>query len=55
MFPKVIMDNTISLDGSLKDFNIDMKQHYEIVGRFNADTHLIGSNTIKSGLEQFFE
>jgi 2,5-diamino-6-(ribosylamino)-4(3H)-pyrimidinone 5'-phosphate reductase len=55
MFPKVIMHNTISLDGSLKDFNIDMEQHYQIVGRFNADTHLIGSNTIRSGLEQFFE
>jgi len=49
------MHNTISLDGSLKDFNIDMEQHYQIVGRFNADTHLIGSNTIKSGLEQFCE
>ena len=49
------MHNTISLDGSLKDFNIDMEQHYQIVGRFNADTHLIGSNTIRSGLEQFCE
>jgi len=55
MFPKVIMHNTISLDGSLKDFDIDLEQHYQIVGRFNADTHLIGSNTIKSGIEQFCE
>ena len=49
------MHNTISLDGSLRDFNIDMEQHYRIVGRFNTDTHLIGSNTIKSGIEQFCE
>jgi len=55
MFPKVIMHNTISLDGSLKGFNINMEQHYQIVGRFNADIHLIGSNTIISGLEQFFD
>ena len=55
MLPKIIMHNTISLDGSLKDFDIDLEQHYQIVGRFNADTHLIGSNTIKSGIEQFCE
>lgn len=50
---KVIMHNSISMDGSLLGFEIDMKIHYQIAGKYKADIHLIGSNTAKAGMEMF--
>ncbi|MBU0497520.1 MAG: dihydrofolate reductase family protein [Candidatus Thermoplasmatota archaeon] len=55
MRPKIIMHNTISLDGSLTNFCVNMELHYRILGTFNADAHLIGSNTAKSGLDLFLD
>ena len=55
MHPKIILHNQISLDGSLTKFSVNMQLHYQILGTFKADAHLIGSNTAKSGLEQFLE
>ncbi len=49
--PKIIMHNSISLDGSFTDFEVNMGFHYQIAGRFKADANLIGSNTIKLGVE----
>ena len=53
MLPKVIMHNSISLDGSVKDFEVNMGLHYQIAGSYGADVHLIGSNTAKIGMEMF--
>ncbi|UCE42042.1 MAG: RibD family protein [Candidatus Aminicenantes bacterium] len=55
MLPKVIMHNTISLDGALKDFEIDIGLHYKIAGQYMADVHLIGSETARTGIEMFTE
>jgi 2,5-diamino-6-(ribosylamino)-4(3H)-pyrimidinone 5'-phosphate reductase len=48
---KVIMHNSVSLDGSFTDFEVNMELHYQIAGRYKADANLIGSNTIKTGIE----
>ena len=51
--PKIIMHNTISLDGSFTNFDVDMELHYRIAAAYNADARLIGSATIKSGVEMY--
>jgi 2,5-diamino-6-(ribosylamino)-4(3H)-pyrimidinone 5'-phosphate reductase len=53
MLPKIILHNSISVDGSLTDFEPNMELHYWIAGKFNPDAHLIGSNTIKKGIELY--
>jgi 2,5-diamino-6-(ribosylamino)-4(3H)-pyrimidinone 5'-phosphate reductase len=53
MLPKVIMFNSISLDGALRDFEIDVGLHYRIAGQFKADVHLVGSETARTGIEMF--
>ncbi len=55
MYPKVIMHNTVSLDGSIKDFEVDMNLHYQVANEFEADTNLIGSTTAKTGIEVYIE
>jgi 2,5-diamino-6-(ribosylamino)-4(3H)-pyrimidinone 5'-phosphate reductase len=55
MLPKVIMHNTISLDGALKDFDLDIGLHYQIAGQYEADVHLIGSETARMGIEMYAE
>ncbi len=51
--PKVILHSSISLDGSILGFDVDMEKHYQIVGSYKADIHLIGSNTVKAGIKMF--
>jgi len=51
--PKVILHSSISLDGSVLGFDVDMEKHYQIVGSYKADVHLIGSNTVKEGIKMF--
>ncbi len=53
MIPKVIIHNSVSIDGSLSFFEPNMELHYRIVGSFNPEVHLIGSNTITAGIEQY--
>jgi len=53
MLPKTILHNSISLDGSLINFDVNMELHYQIAGYFKPDAHLIGSNTIESGVEVY--
>lgn len=53
MLPKVILHNSVSLDGSLTNFEPNMELHYQIAGKYNADAHLIGSNTVKVGAELY--
>ncbi len=55
MLPRVILHNTISLDGSVKDFELDIGLHYELADKFKADAHLIGSETAKTGIEFFMQ
>ena len=50
---RVIMHSSLSLDGSLLGFEVDMDAHYRIVGSYKADIHLIGSNTAIEGLKLF--
>ena len=53
MLPNIILHNSIGLDGSLTDFDVNMELHYQIAGKFKPDAHLIGSNTIKVGIELY--
>ncbi len=53
MLPKIILHNSVSLDGSLTNFEPNMKLHYQIAGKYNADAHLIGSNTVNVGTELY--
>lgn len=53
MLPKVILHNSVSLDGSLTNFVPNMELHYTIAGKFDAEAHLIGSNTVKVGAELY--
>jgi 2,5-diamino-6-(ribosylamino)-4(3H)-pyrimidinone 5'-phosphate reductase len=55
MLPKVIIHNSISLDGSLTDFEPNMALHYQIAGNYKPDAHLIGSKTVKVGAELYGE
>ncbi len=52
-FPKIIMHNSVSLDGSFVTFEPNMGLHYQIAGSYKADAHLIGSVTAKTGIEMF--
>jgi 2,5-diamino-6-(ribosylamino)-4(3H)-pyrimidinone 5'-phosphate reductase len=53
MIPNIILHNSISLDGSLTNFEVDMELHYQIAGNYKPDAHLIGSNTIISGIKNY--
>ena len=53
MLSKVIIHNSISLDGSLTNFQPNMELHYRIAGGYRPQAHLIGSNTIKAGVELY--
>ena len=52
---KVILHNSVSLDGSVADFPVDMALHYQVAGSFQAQAHLIGSQTALKGLDMFLE
>ena len=49
--PEVIMHNSVSLDGKVNGFEVDMDLHYGIVGGYGADIYFAGSNTAKTGIE----
>ncbi|UCD05367.1 MAG: dihydrofolate reductase family protein [candidate division WOR-3 bacterium] len=53
MNPKVIVHNSISLDGSLTGFEVNMGLHYKLAATYRPQAHLIGSNTLKMGVESF--
>jgi len=55
MVPKVIIHNSVSIDGSLSSFEPNMELHYRIAGMFKPDIHLIGSNTIIEGIKLYGE
>lgn len=51
--PTIIIHNSISVDGSLTDFEPHMALHYQIASNFRSNIHLIGSNTITKGIELY--
>jgi 2,5-diamino-6-(ribosylamino)-4(3H)-pyrimidinone 5'-phosphate reductase len=53
MLPKIVVHNSISLDGSLTGFEPNMQLHYQIAGDFRAGANLIGSNTVSAGVELY--
>ena len=53
MLPKVIIHNSISIDGSFTNFEPNMGLHYQIAGNYKLDVHLVGSNTVKVGIELY--
>ncbi len=55
MLPKVVVYNSVSVDGAIKDFDINIQLHYAIAGRFGADALLAGSTTAKTGIEMFMQ
>lgn len=55
MIPKIIIHNTISLDGRLNGFDPNLETYYKIAGTFNEDAVLVGSNTAKIGIKLFLE
>lgn len=53
---RVIIQNTVSLDGSFINFEMSqevMGLHYQIVGSFGKVLYLFGSNTAKVAIEMF--
>jgi 2,5-diamino-6-(ribosylamino)-4(3H)-pyrimidinone 5'-phosphate reductase len=53
MLPKVIIHNSVSIDGSLSSFEPNMELHYQLAAKFKPDVHLIGSNTILAGIKLY--
>lgn len=53
--PKIVIHNSISIDGSLTGFMPEMDLHYGIAARINHDARLIGSETIIKGIDLFGE
>ncbi|MCW3999173.1 MAG: RibD family protein [Candidatus Bathyarchaeota archaeon] len=55
MLPKVIVYNTVSVDGAIRGFDVNVSLHYQVLGQFGADALLAGSATAKSGIELFYK
>jgi 2,5-diamino-6-(ribosylamino)-4(3H)-pyrimidinone 5'-phosphate reductase len=53
MMPKVVLYNSVSVDGAIKDFDVDIGLHYQLLGKLDADALLVGSDTAKSGIALF--
>lgn len=49
--PRLILHNSVSIDGSLTGFEPNLELHYRLAGTFFAGAHLIGSNTVRAGFE----
>jgi len=52
MLPRVILHNSVSVDGRVDWFTPDIGLHYELASRFGAHAHLAGSDTILSADEE---
>jgi 2,5-diamino-6-(ribosylamino)-4(3H)-pyrimidinone 5'-phosphate reductase len=52
MLPKVIMHNEISLDGSIKGFDVDIGTYYRVAIGYKPDAILVGSITAKSAINK---
>ena len=52
MLPRVILHNSVSVDGRVNGFMPDIGLHYELAARWQVDAHLAGSDTILSMNEE---
>jgi 2,5-diamino-6-(ribosylamino)-4(3H)-pyrimidinone 5'-phosphate reductase len=55
MIPKLVIHNSISLDGSTTGFEANLDVHYKILSRYQPDAMIVGSNTAKTGTQFFCE
>ena len=55
MLPKVIMHNTITVNGAVDNFPCNLELHYRIAGEYKADLSLVGSTTAKLGIEMYMD
>jgi 2,5-diamino-6-(ribosylamino)-4(3H)-pyrimidinone 5'-phosphate reductase len=55
MLLKIIIHNELSVDGCITGFDHNLEKFYEIAGRYEVDAVLVGSNTVKSGIEMFMD
>ena len=46
MLPRVVLHNTVSLDGRIDWFAADIGLYYELASRWQVDAHLAGSDTM---------
>ena len=53
MLPRLIIHNSISIDGSTTGFEANIIIHYKILSSYQPDAMIVGSNTAKTGT-QFF-
>lgn len=53
MRPKVIVHNSVSVDGAATGFEIDLGLHYHVAAQFGAQGSLVGSRTVVTGIETF--
>jgi 2,5-diamino-6-(ribosylamino)-4(3H)-pyrimidinone 5'-phosphate reductase len=51
--PRLIVHNSVSTDLCVTGFDVDMMMHYSVAGSFNADAHLVGSVTARTGVSEF--
>ncbi|WP_328473914.1 dihydrofolate reductase family protein [Actinoplanes sp. NBC_00393] len=52
MRPRVVIHNSVSVDGRLTGFPVDLGLHYEIAARIPADAILSGSGTMLAAAEE---
>jgi 2,5-diamino-6-(ribosylamino)-4(3H)-pyrimidinone 5'-phosphate reductase len=55
MIPKLVIHNSISLDGSTTGFDANLDVHYKILSSYQPDAMIVGSNTAKTGTQFFCE
>jgi 2,5-diamino-6-(ribosylamino)-4(3H)-pyrimidinone 5'-phosphate reductase len=55
MLPKVIIYNTVSLDGRNTGFEPDLELYYQIAREFSEDATLVGSHTFLNPMEEIPE
>lgn len=55
MLPKLIIHNSISIDGSTTGFEANVIIHYKILSSFQPEAMIVGSNTAKTGTQFFCE
>ena len=46
MYPKIIMHNSVSVNGAVTGFDADMGTHYGVLNQLKADAVMVGSQTI---------
>ena len=55
MIPKLIIHNSISLDGSTTGFEANLDVHYKLLSGYQPDAIIVGSNTARTGTQFFCE